>query len=212
MNGALIAGAIEHAAAGRPVFPCRGKVPLTGNGFHDATTDPAAIKAMFRAPDAAVAICTGKASGLVVLDVDGDDGAESLRQLERERGELPRTASVKTPRGGQHFYFQHPGGEVRNSTGKLGCGLDVRGDGGYVVAPPSPGYLHDEVAPVAAPPEWLVGLMRMADRKGGETRGADIPNGERNTTLASARRHHASAWDERGRDRRGAQGRQPRPL
>ena len=52
-----------------------------------------------------IGLPTGKTTGLVVLDVDGEAGAESLRQLERRHGELPSTASVATPSGGQHFYF-----------------------------------------------------------------------------------------------------------
>jgi hypothetical protein len=140
-------------------------VPLVEHGLHDATRDPAEITAYWaRRPDAGVAIRTGAGSGLVVLDVDGDDGHDTLHGLEREHGELPITASVQTPRGGTHLYFQHPGWEVRNSAGRLGHGLDIRGDGGYVVAPPSRGpngrhYEPDEQAPVAPLPEWLGDLL-----------------------------------------------------
>ena len=79
-----------------------------------------------------------KESGLVVLDVDVDKGGEeSLRELEAEHGELPTTTIAVTGSGGMHYFFRHPGVEMRNSAGKLGAGLDVRGDGGYVVAAPS---------------------------------------------------------------------------
>ncbi len=123
--------ALEYAKRGFGVIPCNGKVPLTEHGVTDATTDPDRIEAWWqRWPDANVAISTGNGSSIVVLDVDGDDGSESLRKLERRHGELPRTASIKTPSGGSHFYFRHPGGEIRNSVGGLGDGLDVRGDGG----------------------------------------------------------------------------------
>src|SRR5262249_49706537 len=111
-------------------------------------------------PEANVGVRTGRESGVVVLDVDGDDGYESLRALERQHGNLPRTASVKTPRGGGHFYFAHPGGEIPNSAGRLGVGLAVRGAGGYVIAPPSIGsngarYEPDEPAAVVMLPAWL---------------------------------------------------------
>src|SRR5262249_5210065 len=88
-------------------------------------------------PDANVGLVTGSASRLLVLDVDGDQGRASLATLEQEHGRLPEGVRVHTPRGGQHLYFKCPQTRVGNSAGKLGPGLDVRGEGGYVVAPPS---------------------------------------------------------------------------
>lgn len=192
--------ALGYARRGWPVFPVQpgGKAPLVAHGLHDATRDPAEIAASWsRCPDAGVAIRTGAVSGLVVLDVDGDDGHDRLHELERAHGELPRTASVHTPRGGQHLYFQHPGHEVRNSASRLGPALDVRGDGGYVVAPPSRGangrrYEPDEQAPVAPLPGWLMTLL--APQQGGSRRSrepvntwlrivAGVARGERNTSL-----------------------------
>lgn len=79
-----------------------------------------------------VGILTGASSGIVVLDIDADRGGEeSVAKL----GPLPRTATVKTGRG-THYYFQHPGFDVPNQADML-PGVDLRGDGGYVVAPPS---------------------------------------------------------------------------
>jgi hypothetical protein len=114
------------------VFPLNGKVPLAGTrGCKDASSDPSLIA---RWPDCTgVGVATG--AGLVVLDVDGDAGAESLHELERQHGELPSTVSAVTGGGGAHHYFASRA--IRNSAGKLGPGLDVRGEGGYVVAPPS---------------------------------------------------------------------------
>lgn len=160
---ATAAAALRYARHGWPVFPCRprGKTPCTAHGLKDATTDLGMVEGWWMTwPDANVAIRTGRSSGLLVLDVDGDDGAESLRTLEREHGELPATATVATPRGGQHYYFAHPGGEIRNSASALGARLDVRGDGGYVLAPPSVGanghsYQPDQRAPIADAPGWL---------------------------------------------------------
>lgn len=166
MISALGSAAARYAARGVAVFPVepRGKRPRTRRGFLDASIDPRQVERWWRADgNANVGIATGRRSGLVVLDVDGDPGAESLADLERQHGALPRTASVVTPRGGQHYWFKHPGAEVPCSAGRLGPGLDVRGDGGYVLAPPSVGvngrrYEPDERSPLAEMPKWLLDL------------------------------------------------------
>src|SRR3546814_8370338 len=90
-------------------------------------------------PAANVAIRTGQASGLVVLDVDPDHGGEeTLAQVIEQHGPLPPGRTIQTGGGGRHLYLRHPGGVVRNDAGrKLGAGIDIRGDGGYVLAPPS---------------------------------------------------------------------------
>jgi hypothetical protein len=124
-----------------PVFPCKPgrKEPLTPNGFKDATTDPARIRAWWsRWPDANIAMPTGKRSGWVVVDVDPEHGGyDSLAALHEEGYELPLTATIKTGGGGVHHYLRCPAGEeIRNSAGKLGPGLDIRGEGGYVIVPP----------------------------------------------------------------------------
>jgi hypothetical protein len=92
-----------------------------------------------RRPDSNVAIRTGDESGLVVVDVDPDHGGiASLRALVDAHGRLPDGPRVRTGSGGWHLYFRHPGDPIRNSAGtRLGVGVDVRGDGGYVIAPPS---------------------------------------------------------------------------
>ena len=180
--------ALRYAARGWPVFPCNGKRPMVANGFHDATTDREMVEWWWRQwPDANVAVPTGGPSGLLVLDVDPDKGGgDSLHELEREHGELPRTPSVTTPSGGQHFYFRHPGGEVPSNAGQLGPGLDIRADGGYVVAPPSRGYVPDEQAPLAGPPAWLLECLHRGRRNGSAPVVGDaIPEGKRNATLAS---------------------------
>jgi Bifunctional DNA primase/polymerase, N-terminal/Primase C terminal 2 (PriCT-2) len=81
--------------------------------------------------DKNVAIVTGEISGVVVLDVDGEEGRKSLESL----GPLPRTPTVKSYRG-HHYYFKHPGARVTSRSGVL-PGIDIKGDGGYAVAPPS---------------------------------------------------------------------------
>jgi hypothetical protein len=93
-----------------------------------------------RQPSANIGLPTGKKSGILVLDVDVDDGGlESLAKLERAGAPVPKTARTRTGGGGIHVFFRYPGGstEIRNSAGLLGLGLDVRGEGGYVVVPPS---------------------------------------------------------------------------
>jgi Bifunctional DNA primase/polymerase, N-terminal len=125
-----------------PVFPCEpgAKRPLTRNGHWDATTDPHVIERWWkRWPSANVGVPTGKMSGLVVLDVDVDDGGlESLAKLERAGAPAPKTVKARTGGGGIHIFFRYPWDtQIRNSAGLLGPGLDVRGEGGYVVVPPS---------------------------------------------------------------------------
>jgi len=137
----MLRAALSYAARGVPVFPCEpsGKRPLTANGFWDATTDRALIRGWWgRWPEANVGVPTGRASGLLVLDVDAAEGLESIAELELLLGQAPPTARAITGRGGEHLYFRAPSDvEVRNSAGFLGAGLDVRGEGGYVIVPPS---------------------------------------------------------------------------
>ncbi len=165
-------GALHMARFGFYVFPVEqgGKRPVTPNGLLDAKRDENAIRACWsKRPHLNVAVRTGRESGIIVLDVDGDEGWESLHRLEDKHEPLPITASVITPRGGQHFYFRHPGYEVRNTAGVPAPFLDVRGDGGYVLAPPSIGpggrpYELDEEASIAPPPDWLMLLLQAHQR------------------------------------------------
>jgi hypothetical protein len=122
-----------------------------------------------------VGILTGAVSGnIFVVDVDvgpGKDGDDSLRALQMAHDDLPETAEVRTGSGGRHLYFRAPAGVavIRNSAGKLGPGLDIRGEGGFVVAPPS---VHASGQPyvwswqntldvgIADAPGWLLDLVR----------------------------------------------------
>ena len=138
--------AIKYAKMGLAVFPVRPeqKRPYTPHGCKDAKTDPVVIREWWRRwPNANIGIATGKASGgLIVIDLDIDDdkginGRESLTMWERENGELPDTWIAITGRGGSHYYYRCADAEnIKNRTGLLE-GVDVRGEGGYVVAPPS---------------------------------------------------------------------------
>ncbi|GGD19447.1 bifunctional DNA primase/polymerase [Sinisalibacter lacisalsi] len=150
--------ALEYAARGWAVFPVHGivdgictcgqadcssagKHPLGGRGLKDATTDLNAINEWWsNYPGANIGIATGPISGLFVVDVDdgpSKTGFVSLQTLEAEHGQLPRDVCVRTGSGGLHIYLMNPQINVRNSAGKLGENIDIRGDGGYVVAPPS---------------------------------------------------------------------------
>ena len=158
--------ALAYAARGWPVFPVAGivgdhcgcragpmcehpaKHPLNRHGLNAATTDPAQVARWWHTwPWAGVAIRTGAPSGLVVVDIDpAHGGIRTLDDLARA-GRLPTptldTLGVRTGGAGHHLYYQHPHTTVPNTSGQLpriGAtpGIDLRGDGGYIIAPPSP--------------------------------------------------------------------------
>lgn len=155
---------LRGAECGNP-----GKHPRVSWKDFMTPADAATIQAWWRWwSKAGVGIKTGAVSGIFVLDVDPRHGGDrSLRALEAEHGALPVTLRALTGGDGEHIYLAHPGGEIRNDAGsKLGEGLDVRGDGGQVVAPPTlhasgkryrwvnwPGHL-------AQAPDWLVDALR----------------------------------------------------
>ncbi len=121
---------------------------LCCHGFHAATLDPDRLAEMLRLhPRGLLAARTGAPSGTVVIDVD-PPGIETMRMLISE-GVLPRTLAAVTGRGGYHLVYGHPGGKIMSGAGKGGPGVDIKADGGYVVAPPS-------VHPVTRRPySWL---------------------------------------------------------
>lgn len=184
--------ALEHAGCGFEVLPVRSraKAPLTRHGLHDATRDEATIQGWWaKWPSAGVAITCGEASGLVVLDVDPPAGEASLAALEDQHYKLPPTLEARTPRGGRHLYFSLvPGQAVRNSAGKLGPGLDVRGEGGYVLAPPTPCYAWVRKCKPEPLPEWLAALISVpatAPSSAGANEAGKIAEGQRNVALTS---------------------------
>jgi len=159
----------DRCSCRKPDCPSPGKHPVTHRGSKDSTICSEQIASWWTDyPYANLGVATGEASGLLVLDIDpGHGGNHGLRALEAEFGALPLTLTVETGGGGQHYYFKHPGGEAKNRTNLAGNqGLDVRGDGGYVVAPPSlhrSGQTYRFVEPAVAladPPAWLVELVR----------------------------------------------------
>lgn len=147
-----------------------GKHPRTSSGLKDGTTDSYQIRDWWQQwPTANIGIATGEASGLVVLDIDKrHSGFDSLGQLEELHGEFPAGVEALTGGGGVHYYFQHPGGTIKNRTNLL-PGIDIRGDGGYVVAAPS-NHISGELycwgkgsspheAKPAVMPGWLLELL-----------------------------------------------------
>jgi hypothetical protein len=123
-----------RCSCGRPSCSKPGKHPRNRHGLRDASADPAQIQAWWATwPNANVGVIT---RGLVVVDVDGNEGRQALAALQRARPPLPPTLTALTGRG-MHLYFRAGEHRVGNSVGRLGAGLDVRGRGGYVVAPPS---------------------------------------------------------------------------
>jgi len=124
---------------GNPNCERQGKHPRTKNGLKDASRDPAAVRGWWdRWPGANIGIPTGRENGIVVIDVDAaKDGEEGLELLIDQYGELPKTWEQLTGGGGRHLVFACPDKEIRNSASSLAPGVDVRGDGGYIVAAPS---------------------------------------------------------------------------
>ena len=131
-----LAAALAYALRGWAVIALApDNTPLTSNGVEDATTDPEVIKAWWkRWPDANVGIATGERSGIVVVEVDlGNGGNDTLEELQIEVRPLPEP-SFKSTGGHVYYYFEHDGA---CESFPLDEGIDIRGDGDYVVAPPS---------------------------------------------------------------------------
>ena len=164
-----------------------GKHPAVLTGTKEASTDPDQIKTWFADESRNIGICAGEISKLVVLDIDpAHGGTESLADLRTP----PPTLECLTGGNGRHLYFTHPGGDVRNSAGTVGKGLDVRGHHGYVVAPPSNHIsggtyrwkLDPRSVDVAACPSWVLGSGKKRTDK---TTEGKIPIGEHNVALTS---------------------------
>ena len=154
----LTEAALKLAGQGLPVFPCKqDKTPLISGGFKGATTDPDTIRRVFSMPASKfVAVPTGEVSGIVVVDLDvhGETNAGAWYEANAER--LPETRCHDTPTGGRHLLFKAPDADIRNSAGRVGTGVDIRGNGGYFIVPPSPGYAVASDVELAEMPEWLV--------------------------------------------------------
>jgi hypothetical protein len=137
----IVDDARAYATRGWSVIPMQphGKRPLVAwREFQQRIAGADEIDRWFRHwPEANVGIVTGRVSGVVVVDVDlRHGGPDSVTAAEAAHGPLPRTVEAATGGGGRHLYYAHPGGTVANRVA-IRPGIDVRGDGGCVVAPPS---------------------------------------------------------------------------
>ncbi|MBP3509202.1 phage/plasmid primase, P4 family [Oscillibacter sp.] len=188
MESTMLRAALAYAKMGLAVIPLHtpqgdggcscgkancgscGKHPRTGKGSREATRDPEQIRAWWQQwPDANIGIATGRVTGLMVIDIDTrHQGDEYFPELPERYGELPETWEVQTG-GGRHMYFRTPETALIRNRANWVQGVDVRGEGGYVVAPPS---LHpsgrryewelssrpDEIGLAELPPLWLGAL------------------------------------------------------
>lgn len=145
--------ALRYAARGWHVFPVVKKRPIVKWGT-EATTDPEQVVAWFAGarPEVGVAVATGP-SGLLVVDFDS-------HELVARYGRMMRPTLVASTRRGAHYYYSDPSGGGRNSAGLLAVGVDTRGRGGFVVAPPSRGYSWAHDVDVAEVPRAI--LARLA--------------------------------------------------
>lgn len=197
----LLDAALWHAEQGYSVIPIqpRGKKPLIEwKQYQQQRATATEIERWWtRWPTASIGIVTGAISGIIVLDIDGKQGEQTLKE---HKLHCPPTAISKTGGGGWHHIYKHPGFECRNFTDGAGTtilpNVDFRGDGGYIVAPPSTHAsgnqyewaLDPREQPLADPPQWLLALIQKQS-KGSKGRvqpeewQQDIPQGQRNATL-----------------------------
>jgi RecA-family ATPase len=174
LDDPIVDHALHYAAGDWHVFPVP---PGTKMGHTSAdrsngqpwghTKDAEEIRGYWKKwPDANVGIVMGEKSGIFVVEADTKeghdvDGIASLAKLEAEHEPLPATLQAESPSGSIHYYFRHPGFKIKNSASEIAPGVDVRGDGGMVVAPPSvkPGkgvYRWRNDLPIADAPQWLI--------------------------------------------------------
>lgn len=179
--------AIKYALDGLAVFPCEKKIPLTGpGGFKNASLDAARIAKWWGdKPDAQIGLPCGETNHLFVLDVDGPDGERAAEKLN-----LPETFTVATRPGRFQYWFRQADGTRSKCTASvLGPQLDTRGDGGYVIAPPSIHHETGKAYQVVKNVPWAPAPIELLEpRKPAaiDALGADaIPQGRRHQTILS---------------------------
>lgn len=190
LNDTILKAALNYSQMGFATFPLHsvtksgcdcgdancnspGKHPLTVNGLKAASTNPEVLHFQFEGKVANIGLATGPISGIFVLDVDGAIGESSLSNYP----DMPETLTSTTGRG-RHLIFRYPDKKVYTRAGKFAPGLDIRGEGGYIVAPPSIHYTGvvyqwmDESTPIADAPEWLLDIICAAP----ENKASPIPH------------------------------------
>lgn len=196
-TGNFLDVAMFYAQNNIKTFPVKrqGKSPLCPNGFKSATTDKVVLQEWDnKFSNCNVGIPTGSINNIFVVDVDGEQGIESLNRLELIYGKLD-APTVITGKG-KHLYFKMPEIDIKSSVSKIADHIDIRANGGYVVAPPSVHenghrYTWKNFAPnqnFPEAPNWLISLMINAEKQTLPVSGvleeiASTPEGERNDTL-----------------------------
>ncbi len=205
-SGELLAAALRYAELGYRVFPCvpSGKAPFTEHGFHDASAEADQIECWWaQHPCANIGL---PAEGLLVIDIDGESNPWPIDP--NRCADLAQAGAIAlTPRGGKHYVFRRPADKAwRCTEGRLANQVDTRTDGGYIVVAPSviegtpyrwaPGLeLDDPADRLPQPPVWLVqeldrlvqngnGSPTLANVATGAAEANEIPDGQRNATLA----------------------------
>ncbi len=158
MKSQKLEQALALARQGLAVFPClENKAPACPGGFKCATRDPDKVRDLWRRyPAPLIGVPTGAVNAFDVLDLDPRHGGGGW--LEANRNALPPTRTHETRSGGLHVLFAHHDG-VRNSAGKIGPGVDVRGDGGYIIWWPAADCRVLKEARLAPWPTWLLRAM-----------------------------------------------------
>jgi hypothetical protein len=196
----LLEAALRYANLGYAVFPCvaGGSQPLTERGFLDASTDEETITTWWeKYPKANIGLPT---NGMIVVDIDGKGNAwpEDWQHAE----DLTRGAMSETPRGGSHHFFRQPDGcEWRNTQSAIASRVDTRGNGGYVIVPPSRRTegeyrwvveLDRPKQDLPTPPAWLCNILNGTKKSVSLSERLDVPSGSnkiregnRNGALAS---------------------------
>ncbi|WP_026477568.1 bifunctional DNA primase/polymerase [Alkaliphilus transvaalensis] len=154
----------------------KGKHPRTQNGLKDATTNEYLIRKWWKDwPDANIGIVTGDVSGLIAIDIDPRHGGDdSLEELIYTNERLPDTVESLTGGGGRHILFKCRGDSIKSTVNIL-PGIDIRGDGGYIVAPPSLHVSgdfyqwelssHPDNTDIADLPKWLFRILNRSKHK-----------------------------------------------
>jgi Bifunctional DNA primase/polymerase, N-terminal/Primase C terminal 1 (PriCT-1)/Protein of unknown function (DUF3987) len=214
----ILADALRYAARGWNVFPvfgiavpsngecdcatlrnCQhpGKHPRTPHGFLDASTNESKIRTWFARPHTNIGIATGAVSGLLVVDIDPWHGGDKTwADLIEKHGPPPDGPVVLSGGGGTHIYFRHPGRLIRSRVSVLGKGIDVRADGGYIVAPSSMHAMgeryrwaegSDDAVPLPDVPAWVLDLLDATpdEEPVPPSVATVIEEGKRNSTLTS---------------------------
>ncbi len=177
----LLNAALALAKDGKPVFPCspKDKRPLTHAGFKDATLDLKLIRSWWTTfPEGLIGMPTGKISGITVVDVDigkrkSDDpakkaeGEAAFEWWEENEDKYAKASLIRTKSGGLHLYCKYKPGDV-NTQGGIHKGVDRRGEGGYVIVPPSPGYEIKRTMPEVG---WPIAPGNTAGSGGGDSGG-----------------------------------------